>query len=370
MDSGWWTTERGLRSSSPTAPRSRTASSALGGLAAPRSSRPSSARRSSSTARRRSAPPRAPTARRRRTRSSLYGTKAFPNVALLRLLAAEGLGADVSTLGELAFARARRDPGRAARRARQQQERRGAARRGRGGRALRRARRARRGRAGAPPPACARVLVRVTPGIEADTHEAIRTAHHGSKFGLPPDEALEAIARARKAGLEVAGLHVHIGSQLLDPRAGARRRSTGSPASPRVPRRARLDAAVVDLGGGLGDPLRRGERAARDRRVRRHAARAGSRTAGPHATAAPQVILEPGRSLVGQAGVTLYRVGVGQAGERRGRRTSPSTAACPTTRGPQLYGAPLHARCSPTAPTRSRREPTPSAASTASPATC
>ena len=40
-----------------------------------------------------------------------------------------------------------------------------------------------------------RFLVRVTPGIEADTHEAVKTAHHGSKFGLPPDDAVELIRR-------------------------------------------------------------------------------------------------------------------------------------------------------------------------------
>ena len=41
-----------------------------------------------------------------------------------------------------------------------------------------------------------RCLIRVTPGIEADTHEHIRTGHHGSKFGLPPEDALEALRRA------------------------------------------------------------------------------------------------------------------------------------------------------------------------------
>src|SRR5205814_6156150 len=72
-----------------------------------------------------------------------------------------------------------------------------------------------------------RVLVRVTPGIDADTHAAIRTAHHGSKFGLPPDQALVALAQARCAGLERAGLHVHIGSQLLD--LGAERMTVAWP---------------------------------------------------------------------------------------------------------------------------------------------
>src|SRR5436190_677316 len=56
-----------------------------------------------------------------------------------------------------------------------------------------------------------RSLIRVTPGIEADTHEAVKTAHHGSKFGLPPDDALEAIRREPSTD----GLHVHVGSQLM-----------------------------------------------------------------------------------------------------------------------------------------------------------
>ena len=140
-------------------------------------------------------------------------------MALLRLLAAEGFGADVSTLGELAFAR----------RAGIEGERIVVHGNNKSDEELRAAAEAevrfvvldaldeveRAAAAGVR-----RVLVRVTPGIEADTHEKIRTAHHGSKFGLPPDDALEAAAAARKAGLEVAGVHLHIGSQLLDPRAG------------------------------------------------------------------------------------------------------------------------------------------------------
>ena len=121
-----------------------------------------------------------------------YGTKAFPNVSILRLFAEEGLGADVSTLGELRFALAAGVPGdrlvvhgnnkadgelRAAAEA---------------GAALvvldsleevdRAAAAGVRG-----------VLVRVTSGIEADTHESIRTGWHGSKFGLPAADALEAV---------------------------------------------------------------------------------------------------------------------------------------------------------------------------------
>src|SRR5258707_469399 len=58
----------------------------------------------------------------------------------------------------------------------------------------------------------ARTLIRFTPGIEANTHQSIRTAHHGSKFGLPAHDVIDAVRRAP----EIEGLHLHIGSQLLD----------------------------------------------------------------------------------------------------------------------------------------------------------
>src|SRR6185503_12368162 len=52
-------------------------------------------------------------------------------------------------------------------------------------------------------------LVRVTLGVDADTHEAIRTGHHGSKFGLPPTQARTVVAEALDLGLDVLGVHVH-----------------------------------------------------------------------------------------------------------------------------------------------------------------
>ena len=114
--------------------------------------------------------------------------------------------------------------------------------------------------------------------------------------------------------------------------------------------RARLDAGVVDLGGGLGIRYVAGRAAADDRRVRPRRCSSGSSTPG-RCTACRRrsVILEPGRSLVGRAGVTLYRVGVVKRGGER-RPTSPSTAACPTTRG-RSSTARATRRCSPTART-------------------
>src|SRR5262249_29324174 len=138
----------------------------------------------------------------------LYGSKAFPNVAVLRLLGEEGLGADVSTLGELELAlRAGLAPARIVVHGNNKSD-----------EELARAARAdawlvvldaveeveRAAAAGVR-----RVLVRVTPGIDPDTHDAIKTGHYGSKFGVPPDDAVEALRMAEGAGLVAAGLHVH-----------------------------------------------------------------------------------------------------------------------------------------------------------------
>ena len=187
----------------------------------------------------------------------VYGTKAFPNVPIMRLLAEEGVGADVSTLGELRYAQA----------------------------------------AGVPPSAlvvhgnnksdeelaaaaeadawlvvmdepgeverCAaagvkRVLLRITPGIEAGGHEKIMTGHLGSKFGVAPVEALEIVARTRDAGLEMLGLHVHLGSQVVD--SAAARSTVELLAGLCVEAREKLDwtPAVVEPRRRPRDPLRAG----------------------------------------------------------------------------------------------------------------
>jgi diaminopimelate decarboxylase len=253
----------------------------------------------------------------------VYGTKAFANVALLRLLAEEGVGADVSTLGELAFARAA----------------------GIGGdrlvfhgnnKSVEELRAAADAGAlvvlDAPWEADAaaeagvrRVLVRLTPGVEAVTHRAIRTAHEESKFGLSPEAAADLVEHARGRGLEVLGVHVHVGSQLA-------RADESVLAVERL--RAFLEElrwtpALVDLGGGLGVRHNRDEHPPSVAEFVR-----------PLLAAAPggaRVILEPGRSLVGRAGVTLYRVGVVK--ESGGVTYAAIDGGMSDNPRPQLYGA-------------------------------
>ena len=154
-----------------------------------------------------------------------------------------------------------------------------------------------------------RALVRVTPGIEADTHEAIRTAHHGSKFGLPPDDAVEAVRALREAGVRVDGLHTHIGSQLLHLRAAAMTVDWLSLFSLRCRAELGWVPATIDLGGGLGVAHVDEERppAIGDFVVQLLAEVVRAWTL--QGMTPPSIVLEPGRSLVGRAGVTLYRVG-------------------------------------------------------------
>jgi diaminopimelate decarboxylase len=236
-----------------------------------------------------------------------YGMKAFPNVALMRLLREEGIGADVASAGELAFAVAAGIEGdnlivhgnnkdttlldEAA--------------------AL-----------GAPvvldgpdeaalaeAAGVARALVRVTLGVDADTHEAIRTGHHGSKFGLPPERALALVADANACGLDVIGLHVHVGSQLADFTAQEEtiRRLAAFAAECRT--RLGWEPAVADLGGGFGIRHHPDEHVPEAAELARAAAVTARETFRAAGLGEPEVWLEPGRSLVGRAGVTLYRLG-------------------------------------------------------------
>jgi diaminopimelate decarboxylase len=157
-----------------------------------------------------------------------------------------------------------------------------------------------------------KVLVRVTVGVEAHTHEFIATAHEDQKFGfsLASGAALEAVRRVLASpSLELVGLHSHIGSQIFDT-AGfevAAHRVVGLLASIRDA--LGVELAELDLGGGLGiaytpddDPAEVGEVAKQLRAIVERECAAAS-------LQVPRLAFEPGRAIIGPAGVTLYEVG-------------------------------------------------------------
>ncbi|HEY0700875.1 MAG TPA: diaminopimelate decarboxylase, partial [Micromonospora sp.] len=156
------------------------------------------------------------------------------------------------------------------------------------------------------------VLVRVTVGVEAHTHEFIATAHEDQKFGFSLAGGAAAAAALRildEDVLRLRGLHSHIGSQIFDTSGFevSARRVLGLQAQIRDARGVELPE--LDLGGGFGmayttqdDPATPGELAKRLRRIVESECEL-------HQLAVPRVSIEPGRAVVGPAVFTLYEVG-------------------------------------------------------------
>ena len=138
----------------------------------------------------------------------------------------------------------------------------------------------------------ARVLLRVTPGIRPSTHSYIQTGQEDSKFGFGLDDVPRAVEACAAAGLELRGLHAHIGSQILELEGFEKLAEVLS---------AIGDFPLLNLGGGLGIAY-----TAEDRPPSiEDYVDALLRGAPDDVT----VLCEPGRSLVGNAGVTIYTVG-------------------------------------------------------------
>src|ERR687891_2351514 len=182
------------------------------------------------------------------------------------------------------------------------------------------------------------VLVRVTSGIEADTHESIRTGWHGSKFGLPPAAAIESLRRSLAAGLDVEGLHVHVGSQLLDATAAGMTVDWVAAFAASCRAETGWTPRTVALGGGLGVRHVLDEEAPSVEAFVGELLRRLERGFDLHGLDRPRVILEPGRSLVGRAGVTLYRVGAVKEASETNRYVAVDGGLSDNPR-PMLYGA-------------------------------
>jgi diaminopimelate decarboxylase len=156
--------------------------------------------------------------------------------------------------------------------------------------------------AAVPPGQVQNCLVRVIPGVQASTHAAHATGHDGSKFGLAPAAAREAIARIEAIDrLRMDGLHTHVGSQILvaDELAAA------------VAPLAALGAyPVYDLGGGLGARYTYTDHPPTLDTYLDALIGAARKHLPPDA----RILIEPGRSMVADSGVTVYTVTTVKAG--------------------------------------------------------
>ncbi len=140
------------------------------------------------------------------------------------------------------------------------------------------------------------VLIRVTPDVRGETHEKISTGQANSKFGFGIDDATIAIARIEGIeGLSLRGVHAHIGSQLLDL----------EPFRREAAELAKLgEFPVWDLGGGLGVAYTEAQHPPAVEDYVGTVVEAAREHLGEHS----HLLIEPGRSLVANAGVTLYTV--------------------------------------------------------------
>ncbi|MCL2881828.1 MAG: diaminopimelate decarboxylase [Coriobacteriia bacterium] len=156
------------------------------------------------------------------------------------------------------------------------------------------------------------ILIRVTPGIEADTHDFIKTGAEDSKFGFGLNQglALEAVKRALSLpGLDFEGVHMHIGSQIFALHSFKAAIDVMVDFIEQIHHETGAAVRILDTGGGLGvaygvadEPSTIEEYA--------EVITGGIRTdCEARGLAVPRIAVEPGRSIVANAGVTLYTVG-------------------------------------------------------------
>jgi diaminopimelate decarboxylase len=241
----------------------------------------------------------------------LFASKAFPCSAVYKALAEEGLACDVASGGELHLAlKAGFDPARVYLHGNAKSE-----------DELRAALHARVGhvvldsfddiarleRVCAETGRRQEVLVRVTPGVSGDTHHAMSTGQADSKFGFSIGDAKKAIQRLATAELlELVGLHCHIGSQLFELSSY---RAAAALLADFAASAGGDELRVMNMGGGLGIAYSREDRPPA---VEEYAETVMGAVAEEWARVGlprPQVAVEPGRSVVGRAGLNLYRVG-------------------------------------------------------------
>jgi diaminopimelate decarboxylase len=155
----------------------------------------------------------------------------------------------------------------------------------------------------------ARILLRLTPGIECHTHEYIRTGHLDSKFGFDPDQMESVLSFvAQQPQLHCAGLHAHIGSQIFEVQPHQDLAGVMVDWFVKATQYG-LPVCELDIGGGLGICYTESDDPPSIDAWVQVVAESITRACADHAIPLPRVLAEPGRSLIGNACVTAYTMG-------------------------------------------------------------
>ena len=157
-----------------------------------------------------------------------------------------------------------------------------------------------------------KVLLRITPGVEAHTHEAISTAHEDVKFGfsIASGAAWKAIlATQSSTNLSLEGLHCHIGSQIFENEGFILATTKLLELSAKFRDEFKSELSELDLGGGYGIAYLAGDKTFDPNQVMAALAALVKSECDRHNLKVPKISIEPGRAIAGPTTTTLYQVG-------------------------------------------------------------
>ena len=169
-----------------------------------------------------------------------------------------------------------------------------------------------------------KVLLRITPGVEAHTHEAISTAHEDVKFGfsIASGAAWKAIlATQSAANLSLEGLHCHIGSQIFENEGFILATTKLLELSAKFRDEFKSELTELDLGGGYGIAYLAGDKTFDPNQVMAALAELVKSECKRHNLKVPKISIEPGRAIAGPTTTTLYEVGTTKDVELDGGKT-------------------------------------------------
>lgn len=156
------------------------------------------------------------------------------------------------------------------------------------------------------------ISMRIKPGIDAHTHDFIRTGQIDSKFGidLTGGEAFEAVKLAAQLkNISLGGLHCHIGSQIFDKEPFVHAAEVMLKFYAEVKEKLGIEFEFLNLGGGFGIRYTEDDNASPYEEYMEAVSAAVHKTCESLSLSMPKIYIEPGRSIVGEAGITLYTVG-------------------------------------------------------------
>ena len=169
-----------------------------------------------------------------------------------------------------------------------------------------------------------KVLLRITPGVEAHTHEAISTAHEDVKFGfsIASGAAWKAINAAQSAAnISLEGLHCHIGSQIFENEGFILATKRLLELSAKFRDEFKGELLELDLGGGYGIAYLAGDKTFDPNQVMAALAKLVKSECNRHNLKVPKISIEPGRAIAGPTTTTLYEVGTTKDVELDGGKT-------------------------------------------------